>query len=70
MIEAAEGDPGLEQDVDRLVRASLEALGGSVDADAAVLSTADPLFWESVSDDELRAIASELEVESGLGGPK
>jgi len=70
LIEAAEGDPGLEQDVDRLVRASLEELGGSVDADAAVLSTADPLFWESVSDDELRAIASELEKESGLGGPK
>jgi anti-sigma factor RsiW len=70
MIEAVEADPGLEQEVDLLVRSSLDDLVGSVDADAVVLSAADPLFWEGVSDDELRAIASELEKESGPGGPK
>ena len=70
MIEAVEADPGLEQEVDLLVRSSLADLAVSVDADAAVLSAADPLFWEGVSDEELRAIASELEKESGPGGPK
>ena len=70
MIEAVEADPGLEQEVDLLVRSSLAELAASVDADAAVLSAADPLFWEGVSDEELRAIASELEKESGPGGPK
>lgn len=70
MIEAAEADPGLEREVDLLVRSSLEELGGSVDADAAILSGGDPLFWEGVSDDELRAIATELEMKSGPGGPK
>jgi hypothetical protein len=70
LIEAAESDPGLEGEVDLLVRSSLEELGGSVDADAAILSAGDPLFWEGVSDDELRAIAAELEIESGPGGPK
>lgn len=70
MIEAVEADPGLEQEVDLLVRSSLNDLAGSVDADGAVLFAADPLFWEGVSDDELRAIASELEKETGLGGPK
>jgi len=70
LIEAAESDPGLEREVDLLVRSSLEELGGSVDADAAILSAGDPLFWEGVCDDELRALAAELEMESGPGGPK
>jgi len=70
LIEAAESDPGLEREVDLLVRSSLEELGGSVDADAAIFSAGDTLFWEGVSDDELRAIAEELEIESGPGGPK
>jgi anti-sigma factor RsiW len=70
LIEAAEADPGLEMDADRLIRASLGEFGGSPDADIAALSAADPLFWEGVSDDELRDIASELELENGPGGPK
>ena len=51
MIEAAEADPGLEQEVDLLVRSSLDDLVGSVDSDAAFLYAADPLFWEVVSAD-------------------
>jgi hypothetical protein len=39
------------------------------DADAAVLAAADPLFWEGLSDDELRAVVSALEEETGHGGP-
>jgi anti-sigma factor RsiW len=70
LIEAAESDPRLEREVDLLVRSSLEELGGAVDADAVIFSAGDPFFWEGVSDDELRALAAELEIELGPGGPK
>jgi hypothetical protein len=39
------------------------------DADAVVLSAADPLFWEGLSDDDLRDIVTDLEDETGRGGP-
>jgi hypothetical protein len=70
LILEAEADPGLEGAVDRYLNDSLEALSPSVDADAAALSAADPLFWESLSDEELGAVATGLEKETGLGGPK
>jgi hypothetical protein len=40
------------------------------DADAVLLTDADPLFWEGLSDDELRDIVAELEDETGRGGPQ
>jgi len=35
-----------------------------------VLPAADPLFWEGLSDDDLRAVIAELEAENGRGGPR
>ncbi|OGD17985.1 MAG: hypothetical protein A2V76_08125 [Candidatus Aminicenantes bacterium RBG_16_63_14] len=70
LLQEAEADPELERDVDREIRASIEEMTPVLDADIIFLPAADPLFWESLSDDELRFIASELEKETGLGGPK
>jgi hypothetical protein len=70
LMQEADADPGLAGDFDRVVRASLEELGPFVDDDAAALAADDPFFWESLTDDELGAIASGLEKDPGLGGPK
>lgn len=70
LIGEAETDPGLERAVGRYLSDSLAELAPVVDADAAALTAADPLFWESLSDDELRAVAEALGKESGLGGPQ
>ncbi len=70
LMREADADPGLAGDFDRVVRASLEELGPLVDDDAAALAADDPFFWESLTDDELGAIASGLEKDPGLGGPK
>ncbi len=70
LMEEADDDPGLAGDLDRVVRASLDELGPAVDVEAAALAAADPFFWESLTDAELGAIASGLEKDPGLGGPK
>jgi len=70
LMQEADADPALAGDFDRVVRASLEELGPVVDGDAAALAANDPFFWESLTDDELGAIASGLEKDPGLGGPK
>jgi hypothetical protein len=70
LMQEAEADPGLAGDLDRVVRASLEELDPAADPDAAALAADDPFFWESLTDDELGAIASGLEKDPGLGGPK
>jgi hypothetical protein len=70
LIQEAEADPELERDLDREILASIEEMTPVPDADVAALPAADPLFWEGLSEDELRAIASELEKETGPGGPK
>lgn len=70
LIREAETDPGLEGAVGRYLSDSLAELAPAVDADAAALTAADPLFWESLSDDELGAVAEALGKESGLGGPQ
>jgi len=68
-VEAAEADPELAASVDREVRAAIDEMTPARDADAVVLSAADPLFWEALSDDELEDIIAELEDETGRGGP-
>jgi hypothetical protein len=70
LIREAENDPGLEGAVGRYLSDSLAELAPAVDADAAALAAADPLFWESLSDDELGAVAEALGKESGSGGPQ
>lgn len=70
LIREAETDPGLEGAVGRYLSDSLAELAPPVDADAAALTAADPLFWESLSDDELGAVTEALGKESGLGGPQ
>ncbi len=66
---AAEGDHELAARVDREVVAQIEDLTPAPDAEALVLPAADPLFWEGLSDDELRGIIAELEKETAHGGP-
>jgi hypothetical protein len=70
LLQEAEADPELGNLVNREVLASIAELAPPLDADVAALSAADPLFWEGLSEDELLAIASELEKETGHGGPQ
>jgi hypothetical protein len=70
IVRAVESDPELAGRIDRELQASIEEMSPIEEADAAGLSAADPLFWESLSDDELRAVVKALEKESGLGGPQ
>jgi hypothetical protein len=71
LVQAAEADPELAALVDREVRAAIDEMTPAVpDADAVLLTDADPLFWEGLSDDELRDIVAELEDETGRGGPQ
>ena len=69
LVEAAEANPEIAALVDREILASIEEMEPVPDADAVVLSAADPLFWEGLSDDELQAIVTELENDTGRGGP-
>ena len=69
IVRAVESDPELAGRIDRELQASIEAMSPFEEAEAAGLTAADPLFWESLSDDELRAVVAALENESGLGGP-
>jgi anti-sigma factor RsiW len=70
LMEAAEASPETASRADREVRALIDDMTPAPDAEAAVLPAADPLFWESLSDEDLRAIVSELEDETGRGGPQ
>lgn len=69
LVFAAEADPELADRLEGEIRASIEAMTPAPDPDAAALVAADPLFWEGLSADELRAIVAELENETGRGGP-
>jgi anti-sigma factor RsiW len=70
LVLAAEADPEVAGQVDREFRALIEDMTPVPDTEAAVLSAADPLFWEGLSDEDLRAIVTELESETGRGGPQ
>jgi anti-sigma factor RsiW len=70
LVQAADANPELAGRVDREVRALIEDLTPVPDAEAAVLPAADPLFWMGLSDEDLRAIVTELEAETGRGGPQ
>jgi anti-sigma factor RsiW len=70
LVRAAEADPDLAGRIDREIRASMEEFLPSRESSEALLPAADPLFWESLSDDDLRAVVATLEKESGLGGPQ
>ncbi|MCX6570271.1 MAG: zf-HC2 domain-containing protein [Candidatus Aminicenantes bacterium] len=70
LLQAAEANPELGSLVNREILASIEELTLVPEKDLAVPPAEDPLFWEGLSEDELRYIASELERETGRGGPK
>ncbi len=70
LLQAAEADPELAGRVDLEIRASIEELAPVVDPDADALLASDPLFWEGLSDDELRGVVAELENDLGHGGPQ
>jgi hypothetical protein len=67
---AAVAGPELEAFVDREIRALVEDAAPAAGAEAAVLPAEDPLFWESLDDEDLRAVITALENESGRGGPQ
>lgn len=70
LLQAAEANPELGSLVNREILASIGELTPVPEKDLAVPPADDPLFWEGLSEDELRYIASELERETGRGGPK
>ena len=70
LIQEAEANPEFGSLVNREILASIEELIPVPEKDLAVPPAADPLFWEGLSEDELRYIVSELERETGRGGPK
>jgi hypothetical protein len=69
LMLAAEDDRELAGRIDREVGALIDEAAPGPDTEAIVLPAADPLFWEGLSDDDLRAIVSELEEQTGRGGP-
>lgn len=70
LIQEAEANPEFAGLVNREILASIEELTPVSEKDLAAPPAADPLFWEGLSEAELRYIASELERETGRGGPK
>jgi hypothetical protein len=70
ILMEADGDPELTSLLDREVRASIEELTLVPDEDITTPFVDDPLFWEGLSEEELRFIASELETEIDRGGPR
>lgn len=69
LVAAADSDEELAGRVDREVGVLIDELTPAPDAEAVVLPAAEPLFWEGLSDDDLRGIITQLELESGRGGP-
>ena len=70
LLQEAEANPEFGSLVNREILASIEELTPVMEKDLAGPPADDPLFWEGLSEDELRYIASELERETGRGGPK
>jgi anti-sigma factor RsiW len=69
LVAAAEADSELAGRIEREVGAMIDEMAQAPDAEAVALPAADPLFWEGLSDDDLRGIIRELERETGNGGP-
>ncbi len=70
LLQVAEANPELGNFVNQEILASIEELTPVPEKDLAVPSADDPLFWEGLSEAELAYIVSELERETGGGGPK
>lgn len=70
LLQEAEANPEFGNLVNREILASIEDMTPVIEKDFAVPVAADPLFWEGLSEEELGYIASELERETGRGGPK
>jgi anti-sigma factor RsiW len=69
LMMAAEADADTAGQVAREVGAQIEEMTPAPDLEALVLPAADPLFWEGLSEDELRGIVADLEKETAHGGP-
>ncbi len=70
ILQAAEANPELASRVDQEIHASIDEMTPTPDATAALIPAADPLFWEGLSEDDLRDIVAGLENEIGRGGPQ
>jgi len=71
LVQAAETDAELAGRIESEILASIEEASPALEAGEETLPPAnDPLYWESLTEDELRAVVAALEKESGLGGPK
>jgi anti-sigma factor RsiW len=71
LVQAAETDPELAGRIEREIQASIEEASPALEAGEETLPPAnDPLYWESLTEDDLRAVVAALEKETGLGGPK
>ena len=70
LLQEAEANPEFGSLVNREILASIEELTLVPEKEHMAPPADDPFFWEGLSEDELRYIASELERATGRGGPK
>jgi hypothetical protein len=70
LLQEAAANPEVENLINRELLASIASPAPDQEEDFAFPIAADPLFWESLSEEELEYITAELERETGNGGPK
>lgn len=70
VLEAAASDPELGAYLDLELRSSIENAAKMDAAGELFLTVDEPLFWESLSEEELAAIAADLERDNGQGEPE
>lgn len=70
VLEAAESDPELGAYLDIEIRSSIADAAEVAAAGESFLAGEEPLFWESLSEEELAAIAADLEKDNGQGEPE
>jgi hypothetical protein len=70
LFQEAEANPELGNLVNQEILASIEELIPTPEIGLTAPPADDPLFWEGLSEEELGYIVSELERETGRGGPK
>ncbi len=70
VLEAAASDPELGTYLDLEVSSSIADAVAVDAAGESFLAVDEPLFWESLSEEELAAIAADLEKDNGQGEPQ
>lgn len=70
LIAVAETDPDIGERISERVERSIREMTGGWEGRIQAAAAEDPLFWESLSDEELERLAVELAKDIGGGGAK